>query len=39
MFDNVGMSLADATKDWTPATPEQIARHERLYRPAPQNWN
>jgi hypothetical protein len=31
-------SLAQQTEDWQPATPEQIDRFKRLYRPAPQNW-
>ncbi|MGA5497741.1 hypothetical protein ACPCSP_25595 [Streptomyces cinereoruber] len=31
-------TLAQDTADWRPATPEQIARHQRLYRPAPSNW-
>jgi hypothetical protein len=37
--DTIGMSLADKIKDWQPATPEQIARFERLYQPAPSNWD
>lgn len=32
-------SLEEKTRHWRLATPEQIARFERLFRPAPQNWN
>ncbi|MFC7791368.1 hypothetical protein [Streptomyces cinereoruber] len=32
-------TLAQNTVDWQHATPEQIARHQRLYRPAPNNWD
>ncbi|MGJ3559649.1 hypothetical protein ACR6C2_16895 [Streptomyces sp. INA 01156] len=32
-------SLDDITADWRPATDEETAKFERLYQPAPQNWN
>ncbi|MFF5968220.1 hypothetical protein ACFY64_31755 [Streptomyces collinus] len=37
--DTICMSLARKTARWIPATPEQVARYRRLYRPAPQNWD
>ncbi|MFD7015204.1 hypothetical protein [Streptomyces sp. NPDC059928] len=33
------LSLDDITAHWRPATPEETAEFERLYRPAPENWD
>ncbi|MFB8236112.1 hypothetical protein ACFC58_06130 [Kitasatospora purpeofusca] len=37
--DTVFMSLEAKTARWRRATDEERARFNRLYRPAPQNWN
>ncbi|MCT9093455.1 hypothetical protein N4G70_31985 [Streptomyces sp. ASQP_92] len=33
------ISLDDITGRWRPATAEETAEFERLYRPAPENWD
>ncbi|MHB9861925.1 hypothetical protein [Streptomyces sp. YIM S03343] len=32
-------TLAEATADWRPATPEEIAAFKARFRPAPENWD
>lgn len=38
IFPSMYFDLADITKDWRPATPEETAWFTKHYRPAPQNW-
>ncbi|MFI6056520.1 hypothetical protein ACIBCO_41540 [Streptomyces violascens] len=33
------LSLDDITARWRPATPDETAEFERLYQPAPENWD